>query len=583
MATVDRDEARFAQASRQMMGSSTLRSWVIPMLQDRERLNKPAMIYWAQALSAGVLSGWDPALDAIWMYRVPSLIAAIVTVFATWRIGMTLIPGVVGARTGLLAGLILAASPLIAWEARQARSDHLLLMWTTLAMWALAGLWGGHRRSADRGASRAHVGALWVLVGLGAMTKGPITAMVVLLSVLTLCRLERSWGLARRVRPVLGVCVALGVLLPWVVLVGREVGLGRYASIVLSETVGRGVSAREGHWGPPGYHLAFAFVMLWPGGMLLAPAIWRGIARTIRRDEAPMRRVGLSDRARGAGSILRRLGGAARFVRGLRAGPSRDLETFCVAWIVPTWIVFEFYGTKLPHYPMVLYPALALLVARCVLASAGGAIPGLYRGGARVGVIVWALIGLGVLAGAPGLIWAVGGARGSVVLGVASIACNVVVGGLLVAAWRLAAKEQWLRAQVLGLAAAGIGLVTLLGIVLPRSPEPWVSERAARALLAHDAGGARPLAAVRFHEDSLIFHTRGRVERIGEDELAPWLDAHADGLVLLPSEMGEGLRVLEVVEGFNYSKGERVRLAVAERARGDGGGDAGATTSGDGP
>jgi len=52
---VDRDESRFAQASRQMLESGTLEGWVVPMVQDRPRLNKPPLIYWLQAGSAYVL------------------------------------------------------------------------------------------------------------------------------------------------------------------------------------------------------------------------------------------------------------------------------------------------------------------------------------------------------------------------------------------------------------------------------------------------------------------------------------------------------------------------------------------------
>src|SRR3954469_22250603 len=76
---VDRDEARFAQASRQMMES---RDFVVPRVQGRVRLNKPPLIYWLQSAVARVLAG--DGLDAIWMYRVPSLLAAIAAVLATW-------------------------------------------------------------------------------------------------------------------------------------------------------------------------------------------------------------------------------------------------------------------------------------------------------------------------------------------------------------------------------------------------------------------------------------------------------------------------------------------------------------------
>jgi len=57
---VDRDEARFAQASRQMFEAAVFPKsapervvpgfhdggWAVPKIQDRERLNKPPLIYW---------------------------------------------------------------------------------------------------------------------------------------------------------------------------------------------------------------------------------------------------------------------------------------------------------------------------------------------------------------------------------------------------------------------------------------------------------------------------------------------------------------------------------------------------------
>ncbi len=37
---------------------------------------------------------------------------------------------------------------------------------------------------------------------------------------------------------------------------------------------------------------------------------------------------------------------------------------FLLAWLVPSWIVFELVMTKLPHYVLPLYPAIAILIAR---------------------------------------------------------------------------------------------------------------------------------------------------------------------------------------------------------------------------
>jgi len=71
----DRDEARFLQASRQMVQSGDP---IDIRFQDAPRYKKPVGIYWAQS-AAALLSG--EAEDAqVWVWRLPSLIGAVAAV-----------------------------------------------------------------------------------------------------------------------------------------------------------------------------------------------------------------------------------------------------------------------------------------------------------------------------------------------------------------------------------------------------------------------------------------------------------------------------------------------------------------------
>src|SRR6185295_6163220 len=72
---VDRDEARFAQASKQMVETG---DYIDIRYQDEVRYKKPVGIYWLQAgvvKAAGVL-GLTQAPTTIWLYRIPSLVGA---------------------------------------------------------------------------------------------------------------------------------------------------------------------------------------------------------------------------------------------------------------------------------------------------------------------------------------------------------------------------------------------------------------------------------------------------------------------------------------------------------------------------
>src|SRR5262245_3083630 len=79
----DRDESRFAQATKQMIETG---EFVDIRFQDEVRYKKPVGIYWLQvgAVKAGQALGVPQALTTIWLYRIPSLIGAAAAVMLTY-------------------------------------------------------------------------------------------------------------------------------------------------------------------------------------------------------------------------------------------------------------------------------------------------------------------------------------------------------------------------------------------------------------------------------------------------------------------------------------------------------------------
>src|SRR5471030_739440 len=119
---LDRDESRFAQASRQMVESG---NWVDIRLGHVPRYKKPAGIYWLQAAAteiAGPLlnQGRD---DRIWTYRLPSLLGGIAAAWLTVWCALA----VAGAEAALLAGLLMLGGVLLTAEATIATTDAVLL------------------------------------------------------------------------------------------------------------------------------------------------------------------------------------------------------------------------------------------------------------------------------------------------------------------------------------------------------------------------------------------------------------------------------------------------------------------------
>jgi 4-amino-4-deoxy-L-arabinose transferase-like glycosyltransferase len=521
-------------------------------VQGEPRLNKPPLIYWLQAGSAGVLTGGDPSRDAIWMYRLPSLLAGIATVVITWLLGRSLFGC---GRAALLGAAFIAVSPVFVWEAHQARSDQVLVALTTGAMGCLWVIW---TRSA--GGERVGWGwaiALWVCLAMGVMTKGPITPMVCGLCAVALSLATRRWRWLLRTRPLVGVGIVVLAVGPWVYAVAEQVGFGNYLSLIYEETIGRAGGAKEGHWGPPGYHLVLLAVLLWPGSLLTARAIIEACKRSL---EGPG-----DDRSEGRGRIGRLLA--------LRAAPG-DLaraSLFCAAWAIPSWLVFEIVSTKLPHYTMPLYPAIALLSAWAVVRASEGSDG---RRAGRVGLVIWLLIGHAVLYGPHALLLL---AEPAPVLSAVQLALIVLclAGGqvMLVLAARFATIGRLQRAQVVAIGVPVALAISFLGVGLPANRAWWISPRAARAIAQADPEGVRPVAAVGFHEDSLVFETRARIERIDAASLGGWVGSNPNGLVLSTVDTYEKVRASydlaehATMEGFNYSKGQQIELVLWARAR----------------
>src|SRR5258706_13102531 len=97
---VDRDEARFAQATKQMLETG---DYVDIRFQNDVRYKKPVGIYWLQAaaVKAGAALGMAHPFTTIWLYRIPSLLGALGAVLLTYWTALAF----VGRRAALIAGL----------------------------------------------------------------------------------------------------------------------------------------------------------------------------------------------------------------------------------------------------------------------------------------------------------------------------------------------------------------------------------------------------------------------------------------------------------------------------------------------
>ena len=303
----DRDESRFAQASKQMNETG---DYVRILNGTVPRNRKPIGIYWLQAPFAAVL----PASNPIWPYRLPSLLGGLAAVLATFQAGCLLTGS---RRQALLAGAMLAACVILTTETHIAKTDAALLGVTTIAMAILARAWLGAMLP------RWQAAVFWLACAAGILIKGPITPLVAGLAAITLCVWERRAGWLLALRPAWGVPLLLAAVSPWFVAIGIATHGAFFAQAVGGDLAAKLAGGAEAHGGFPGLHVLLLPLLAFPATLpVLAalPAAW-------------------ADR---------------------RAPATR----FLIAWAAPAWLIFEAVPTKLPHYTLPLYPALFLLAAR---------------------------------------------------------------------------------------------------------------------------------------------------------------------------------------------------------------------------
>ncbi|MEL6059636.1 ArnT family glycosyltransferase [Methylobacterium sp. DCY52] len=514
---MDRDEPRFAQASKQMLETG---DFVDIRFQGEARNKKPVGIYWAQAaaVATGEALGVPEARTQIALYRIPSLIGAAASVLLAYWAALAVLPR----RGALLAAALYGACLMLNAEAHLAKTNALLAACATASLGALARTWLAAR--AGRPPSGPVFAAFWLGMALGILVKGPMVPLFVALPALFLSIVARSARWLLPLRPLPGLALTLALVAPWFAAIAWKSGGAFYAEAIGHDMLGKVGGAAERHWGPPGaYTLAF-FATFWPGAAFAAmslPFAWRA-----RREPA---------------------------------------SAFLIATVLPAWLIFEAVPTKLPHYVLPLMPWLAILTG---LALSRGALDPRLRGARLTALLVPAIpvaltIGLCVVG------WRLDGHTIPwPALPLLAAACAVAALAWLAFA-RGPVEGSAERALVLGVLASCLLGPAVLGVAQRSLPALKVSPRLA-ALRDRMPCADPQVASLGYREPSLVFLI-GTGLALPPDGAAAKAFLAAGGCRLLFVEardrddfnaawpVGGGAPApLAEVDGFNLNTGRRV-------------------------
>lgn len=397
---LDRDESRFAQASKEMLEEH---DYIRIQYQDELRNKKPAGIHWLQAASTAIFTG--PEAKQIWTYRVPSWLGAALGTLACFWAGLPLI----GRRASFLGAATFGATLLLTSEAHISKTDGMLVFLTTLSIGALARLY----MRQDQSKKMALL--FWLCMGTSFLIKGPVTPMVAAYAGIG------AWVWAKAAdgkggdwwRVLLwwpGPAIFVALVLPWFLWIQAATDGQYIKGAVGKDLKDKFTGASEGHGGWAFYHLTHIPAWFFPATLLLVPglvAAWKALKPSSPAGGKWLQRsllIGAAifaglfvlgfllpyiPRPDGDGLVSRTLTTIAR-LKPLPAWPALVLAGFwwlssrgdwtgkwpvgqaavsdetkglrlIVAWAVLTYAFFELMPTLLSHYILPAYPALGLL------------------------------------------------------------------------------------------------------------------------------------------------------------------------------------------------------------------------------
>ena len=543
IAPMDRDEARFAQSSKQMV---TTGDYITPRFQQDLRAKKPVGIYWMQSAAASLFG-----VDNIASYRLPSLIGGLLAVAAVTILASFFMPPF----QAILSGLLLASSLVMMVESHLAKTDAML---TGLIIIQQGILW----RILNIARTGAYVSGkyavmFWGVMALAILVKGPIAPLIALLTGLTILAFERRLDIFKPLRPILGLVILTSLVLPWVLMVTSATD-GAFLNIAIKgDLVNKLQSGQESHGAPPLTYLMLVVITFWPGSLFIA----RGITAIRNQWRDP--------------NIL-----------------------FCLGWIVPFWVVLELTPTKLPHYNLPVFAALAILCsigafAALPAAKSKPATPQMPKNDSSqdkakpsasafltkaIAYIRMISLPRSLVLAWEYLFMAIGPVLGIVVLYAASFAqgSRIMAGVALLASIIVSIGAFWWQRggamRAIGvMITAAIGFhMALMGGVMPSLDKIRVSPRLHAEIATLDPA-PEVIIAAGYHEPSLVFIQGTDTLLFPPIDAALALAEAEGGLALVESRaqndflktaeaIGLKLETVATIKGHNISRGQNVSI-----------------------
>ncbi len=518
----DRDEPRFSRATVEMVESG---NYLYPTFNGQLRADKPILIYWLMSVPVRILGVSELSC------RLVAPIATVITALLTFWLARRLFD----LKTAVWAGLILVLTPLMTVSGTAATTDALLLACITGAIASFMLSW-------LNGFRLWHLILLIVTLSGALLTKGPVGLAVPLLVIGSIMIFAR--GEILKTGRYLGwlvfaIIASMVLFLSWG-LPANAATHGEFLRLGIGKhVVNRSLHAMESHGGK-----AFAFYFYYIPLLILTFFPWiLYLPRIFSRVPAATNEY----------RIRRRI-------------------LFC--WAVPVIILMSLVATKLPHYILPAWPALAIATALGLEQAIQSRRAGNQTLAARIGLGLFLIIGSVLGVGLIATPWVMATAP------LYGIRVPATVLGLVFLALTSLAWHHYRNARhgyVASLLGAGMILILTSAslFLLPAIERLKLSPQIAK-IIQQNSDTTTPVATCGYGEPSLNFYLgRGPIASIEGSELPKWATAAGEGVLVvtedrlrLNSDAFRSVRIktLYVIAGFNYSQSKKTKIHIIYRS-----------------
>lgn len=515
----DRDEPRFSRATVEMVESG---NYLYPTFNGQLRPDKPILIYWLMSVPVRILGHSELACRMV--APIATLIATLLTFWVARRLA--------GTRAGIMAGMMMMLSPLMTVSGTAATTDALLLACITGAISAFLLSW-------FNGFKAWHI-VLMILALAGALlTKGPVGLAVPLLVMSAML----IFGKGAAIRPLaylgwllVAIVSSFLLFLAWG-LPANAATNGEFLRLGIGKhVVSRSLTAMESHGGKSlvfyFYYLPVLILTFFPWTLYL-PRLFS------RPSPTPFPGDG------GRRSLL-------------------------LCWGLPVIILMSLVATKLPHYILPAWPALAIAAALGIQRAIDEGQAGNTTLEARIGLGLFLAVGIVLGLGLVCVPW------GLPVFGVRipATGLGLVFLAMVYLAWRHYRCGR--HGTVAGILMAGMMTVFLsASLFLLPAIERYKLSPLIAAFIQGQTAPEIPVSTCGYGEPSLNFYLdRGPITSIEGPDLPVWAKAPGKGILVVTENRlhpfqesfnTPRIQTLDIVPGFNYSQGKQVRIHILAR------------------